>query len=180
MKTILLCVCLFACATLGAARDDKQKDTKPHPDLNGTWTLDNAKSDFGPLRDRPLAKAETTLVVAYHDPELKLTRTRRLNEMQDTSEQVFYTDERGETNPALIGAGDVKSKTKWDGDKIVTRARMERQTPRGNTQIDMTTKWELSSDGKTLTQTFQMSGEFGTQELKQVFHRAAQPATATE
>ena len=176
MKTILLCVCLLACAAVVAARDDKKKESKPHPDLSGTWTLDKSKSDLGPFCDRPIAKADATLVVLHHDPELKLTRTLSLNGQQDVREFTYYTDERGETNPAVIGTGDVKSKTKWDGDKVLTRAKVTRASPRGNFEIDMTEKWQLSSDGQTLTQTTEIGGQFGAEEIKQVYRRAGPAA----
>lgn len=174
MKRIVLCVLLFSLgAVVCAARDDRKKDAKPHPDMTGTWTLDKSKSDFGPFRDRPISKADVKLVVTQRDPELKLTRTLSLNGQQDVREQTYYTDERGETNPPTLGTGEVKSKTKWDGDKVVTRSKMTRETQRGTFEIDTTEKWQLSSDGQTLTVTTEISGQFGSQEIKQVFRRAA-------
>ncbi|MDQ3920181.1 MAG: hypothetical protein M3348_17095 [Acidobacteriota bacterium] len=67
MKAILFCICLLACAAVVAAHGD-EKESKPHPDLSGTWTLDNAKSDFGPFRDRPLAKAKTRTATRSRRP----------------------------------------------------------------------------------------------------------------
>jgi hypothetical protein len=166
-------LCLFTCAAVSAARDDKKKDAKARPDLNGTWTLDKSKSDFGPFRERPIAKADATLVVSQHDPELKVTRTLSLNGQQETKEFTYYADERGETNPASIGGGEVKSKTKWDGDKVLVHSKITRQGQRGDFEIDTTEKWQVSSDGKTLTQTIDISGQFGLQELKLVYHRGA-------
>jgi hypothetical protein len=175
MKRILLCVWLTLCvAGLAAARDDKKKaEAKSHPDLSGTWTLDKSKSDFGPFQNRPIAKADATLVVAHHDPELRLTRTLSLEGQQQSKEFAYYTDERGETNPAAIGGGEVKSKTKWDGDKVVAHASIKRDGPRGSYEIDTTERWQVSGDGKTLTQTTTISGPFGVQEIKLVYRRGA-------
>ncbi|MDT5155811.1 MAG: hypothetical protein QOC99_3107 [Acidobacteriota bacterium] len=176
MKSILACVLLTAClAGVCAARDDKKKDAaKSHPDLSGTWTLDKSKSDFGPFSERPIAKADATLVISEHDPELKITRTLSLNGQQESKEFTYYADERGETNPASIGGGiDVKSKTKWEGDKLVSHAKVTRKGQRGDFDIDTTEKWQVSSDGKTLTQSIEISGPFGMQQLKLVFHRSA-------
>ncbi|MDT5296460.1 MAG: hypothetical protein QOJ76_3340 [Acidobacteriota bacterium] len=175
MKSILLCVCLTLClAGLCAAREDKKKaETKPHPDLSGTWTLDKSKSDFGPFQNRPIAKADATLVVAHHDPELKMTRTLSLNGQQQTQETTYYTDERGETNPATMGGGEVKSKTKWDGDRVVAHATIKREGPRGPSEIDLVEHWQVSGDGKTLTHSTTISGQFGAQEIKLVYRRGA-------
>src|SRR5919112_967603 len=103
MKRVLLTLCLLAACAAGvgaaAARDDK----KAKPDLSGTWELDRSKSDFGLFRDRPISKADSTLVVAHREPELKISRTLRLNGQQELKEFTYYTDERGETNPATVG-----------------------------------------------------------------------------
>jgi hypothetical protein len=176
MKSALLCLCLLlACASPAAARDDKKKEGKPHPDFSGTWELDRSKSDFGLFRDRPLSKADATLVIAHRDPELKITRTLKLNDQQEVKEFSYYTDERGETNPATIGAGEVKSKTKWDGDKVAAHAKMSWPGQGGGAgyELDVMQKWQVSSDGKTLTNTTVITNQMGAQEIKLVYRRAS-------
>ena len=173
MKSILLCLCLaFALAGASAARDDRKK---PHPDLSGTWELDRSKSDFGLFRDRPLARADATLVVAHRDPELKITRTLRLNGQQEVKEFTYYTDGRGETNPAAVGAGEVKSKTKWDGDKVSAHSTMAWPGQGGGAGYEMgvAQKWQVSSDGKTLTNTTVITNQMAAQEIKLVYRRAS-------
>src|SRR4051812_3325448 len=110
---VLLTLCLLSAA---AAGDDKKRS---HPHLSGAWEIDRAKSDFGEFSERPLSKADSTLVIAHSDPELKIKRTLRLNGQEEVKDFTYYTDERGETNPATLGVGEVKSKTKWDGDKVI-------------------------------------------------------------
>ena len=174
MRLILLSLCLAACFAGAAAQDDRKKEAKPHPDLTGTWELDRSKSDFGLFRDRPISKADSTLVVVHHDPELKVTRTLRLNGQQEVKEFTYYTDGRGETNPATIGAGEVKSKTKWDGDKVTAHAKMTwpGQNGAAGVEIDVTQKWQVSSDGKSLTNTTVISNPMGVQEVRLVYRRA--------
>ena len=87
-------------------------------------------------------------------------------------EFTYYTDERGETNQATLGVGEVKSKTKWDGDKVVSEASIERRGQSGPYKLDVTQKWQVSSDGKTLTNTTNISNETGSQQLKLVYRRA--------
>src|SRR3954465_14917035 len=121
LLTALLTFCLLSSA---AAGDDKKKS---HPDFSGTWEIDRTKSDFGEFSERPLSKADSTLVIAHGDPELKIRRTLRINGQEEVKEFTYYTDERGETNPATIGVGEIKSKTKWDGDKVVSEAHAGRK-----------------------------------------------------
>src|SRR5215204_708800 len=175
LKTILLSLCLLACAVGGAAaRNEGKKEGKPRPDLSGTWELDKSKSDFGLFRDRPVSKADSTLIIAHKEPELKITRTLKLNGQQETKEFFYYTDERGETNPATIGAGEVKSKTKWDGDKVSAYAKMTwpGQNGAAGAEMDVTQKWQVSSDGKSLTNTTAFSSvQTGVQYIKLVYRR---------
>ena len=177
MKTthLMLCLLLAACAWAGgaaAARDDKKR---ARPDLSGTWELDRAKSDFGLFRDRPLSKADSTLVVEHKDPELKITRTLRLGGQQETKQFAYYTDGRGETNPATIGAGEVKSKTKWDGERVAAQSKLVWPGRDGSAgaELDVTQRWQVSSDGKTLTNsTVLSSAQTGVQEIRLVYRRA--------
>ena len=171
MKALLLALCLLACA---AAGDDKKKDAKPHRDFSGTWQLDRSKSDFGEWSDKPLAKADSTLVVEHRDPELKVRRTLSLNGQEEVKDFAYYTDERGETNQATLGVGEVKSKTKWDGDKVVSEAQIKRRGQSGPYELNVTQKWQVSSDGKTLTNTTNISNETGAQQIKLVYRRAQQ------
>ena len=175
MKTLLLSLCLFACAAAGAAaaRDDK-KEGKPRPDFSGTWELDKAKSDFGLFRDRPISKADSTLVIAHKEPELKITRTLKLNGQQEVKVFTYYTDGRGEANPATVGAGEVKSKTKWDGEKVSANAKMTwpGQNGAAGAEMDVTQKWQVSSDGKGLTNTTALSSvQTGVQYIKLFYRR---------
>jgi len=172
MKSVLLALCLLlACAAAATARDDKKK---ARPDFSGTWELDRSKSDFGLFRDRPLSRADATLVIAHRDPELKITRTLKLNGQQEVKEFNYYTDERDETNPATVGAGEVKSKTKWEGERVAAHAKMSWPGQGGGpaVELDVTQKWQVSSDGKTLTNTTVITSQMGANEIKLVYRRA--------
>ena len=91
------------------------------------------------------------------------------------NEFTYYTDGRGETNPAAIGGGEVRSKTKWDGDKVAARSKMNWPGQNGGpaVELEVTQKWQVSSDGKTLTNTTAFSSAAtGAQEIKLVYRRA--------
>ena len=170
LLTTLLCLCLLACAA-AAAGDDKKKEE--HPDLSGTWTLDRSKSDFGLFSDRPIGRAEMTVVVEHREPELKITRTMRVNGHEETRALAYYTDGRGEANPGLFGVSEIKSKTAWEGERVVARATLKRKGPHGDADLELTEKWYVSGDGKTLTQTNVIRGEFGESAVKLVYRRGA-------
>ena len=179
MKTLLLTLCLLAaCAAAGggaaSARDDRKE--KARPDFSGTWELDRSKSNFGLFRDRPVSKADSTLVITHRDPELKIERTLKLNGQQETKQFAYYTDGRGETNPATIGAGEVKSKTKWDGERVAAQSKLKWPGRDGaaGPELDLTQRWQVSSDGKTLTNsTVISSAQTGVQEIRLVYRRAS-------
>ena len=154
-----------------AAQDGKAKPTAARPNFSGNWVLDHKKSSLGPL-DRSLANAEVTLVIAYKDPELKITRNANVGGRPVSQILTYYSDGRGETNPPPFGAADIKTKTKWDKTKLVSNASTSVQV-RGETAfIDTTEKRELSADGNTLTITLSISSPRGVEIIKQVYTRA--------
>jgi hypothetical protein len=169
MKALPLALCLLAACAVAAAGGDRKK---AHPDFSGTWRIDRSKSDYGEWSDKPLAKADSTLVVEHRDPELKIKSTLSLDGREEVRDFAYYTDGRGETNQATLGAGQVESKTKWDGDKVVSEGHVKRRGQGGTYELTVTQRWQVSSDGKTLTNTTSFSNEAGAQQLKLVYRRA--------
>jgi hypothetical protein len=150
---------------------DKAKSEAAKPDFSGTWSRDNAKSSG---LQGALADAALTMVIVHHDPELKISRSIKFNDQERSQELAYYTDHRGETNPATFGRGDLKSKTKWDKNKIESRASWSTMSRAGEpSDFDLTEKWELTADGKTLTDTVEISSGRGVRTLKQVFNRVS-------
>ena len=174
LNRTLLSACVCLCLSASAAAGGGVKgEGKSRPNLSGTWELDRAKSDFGLFADRPLSKADSTLVVTHRDPELKIVRTLRLNGREEKKEFTYYTDERGETNQAAFGAGELKSKTKWEGDKVSAHAKTTWPARDGRPAVELETTqgWQVSSDGKTLTQTTRIVNDKVTEEIRLVYRR---------
>jgi hypothetical protein len=160
----LLIICSLSCAPVAA-----QKGL----DLSGTWALDRAKSDFGPFADSPVVRAEVTLVVAHEGPELKVSRRETREGQTRTTELAYYTDGRGEMNPSTLGRIGVKSTTKVEGNKVVATSTLTRKGADGKTStLETTDTWQLSADGRVLTQTTSISYGGGVQRVKQVYRRA--------
>ncbi len=164
LKDLVKAFCLVltsALLTSPAPAQGKQRTTKSKPVLTGTWLLDRAKSNVGP----PLAP-DQPLKIVHHDPELRIPHLIQSNGQSTEKDFVYYTDGRSETNPTItfLSTGtdmnrpgtdkDVtKSKTKWEGDKLVTRSTLRSVAGGRPLEFDIIDEWKLSRDGKALTQT---------------------------
>ena len=115
------------------------------PNFSGTWTLDVAKSDFGPAPPPD----SVVMVVDHKEPTIKTTTTQKGAQGDATNESTLTTDGKENVNKlrAMGGEQDVRSTTKWNGKKLATARTLEIQ---GMT-ISMNDAWELSDDGKVMT-----------------------------
>jgi len=173
MKRVIVLLCVLSLAAWCWAQDSKSKASAARPDFSGNWVLDHSRSSLGAL-ERMLANAEITLVITHKEPELKISRKASVNGREQAQILTYYSDGRGETNPAVIGSTETKTRTKWDKTKLVSDASTSLNTPRGDTiHIDTSERRELSTDGNTLTITVSISGTpQGPQVIKQVYGRA--------
>lgn len=132
------------------------------PDLSGSWLLDSKKSNSAGLTSKP----DLPVKISHHDPEFRVTLSSELNGQTVERDFVYFTDGRGETNPATsfltteprANPGDLqkqvtKSKSKWSGDKIVTRSQLRATIAGTFVEFEQVDEWKLSSDGKVLSQT---------------------------
>ena len=122
-----------------------------------------------------MANAVVTLTITHKEPGLKITRKVSVGDQQQAQELSYFNDGRGETNPAAFGNTNVKTKTKWDGTKIVSKGTIT-IIPRSTSEpiyIDLVEKRELSADGKTLVINLFISNPAGNEVIKQVFNRAS-------
>ncbi|HWP55369.1 MAG TPA: hypothetical protein VN476_14670 [Pyrinomonadaceae bacterium] len=145
-----------ACAAIIYGQGNK---LHPKPDLSGTWALDRSRSNLVNS-----SSAYDEIKISHHDPELKIVRTMHINGQPEQRELTYYTDGRGETNPTIIWLSadpdpksphpaETKSKTKWSGERIVTRTTLRLMAGTHVIEEDVVDEWKLSADGKTLTQT---------------------------
>jgi hypothetical protein len=161
MKTFVsICALISLCFVIASAQG-KQKTVKAKPNFTGKWLLDRAKSNVGSS-----VSPEQPIKIVHHDPELRITHMANRDGQIVAVKVVYYTDGRGETNPAtsFVSAGtdmdpqrhdkDVtKSKTTWSGNKLVTRSTLSNSTGGRLLEFEVIDEWKLSTDGKTLTQT---------------------------
>ena len=144
--------------------------------------INKSKSDFGRAANTPMAKADVVMTVTMNEQEFHITRNMSFNGQERSGDWTYYTDGRGESNPMLLrSTQQLKTKTKWSGSKIVAKAAFSETSEGEDMNIDIEEKWELSSDGKTLTDTFSMSGSGGgMRAIKLVYTRPPAQSTDTQ
>lgn len=156
----LIVIPFFLCAT--AAAQNAKSPTKP--DFSGTWLLDTKKSNTNALTTRP----DLPMTISHQDPEFKMVISSESGGQITKHEFVYFTDGRGEMNEATsvitsdpsgfkpedLRNKKTESKTKWSGNKVVTRSRYKLNVPGGSfVEFEQVDEWKLSDDGKVLTHT---------------------------
>ena len=129
------------------------------PNFSGTWSLDAAKSDFGPIP----GPESIVMVIDHKEPALKVTVTQKGPQGETTNDSTYTTDGKDNMNKMRSPAGDqdVKSTTKWNGKILATTRTIEAQ----GMSIGIDDAWELSADGKVMTINRQLKtpqGDFST------------------
>lgn len=161
---------------------------KAPPDLSGTWQLEKSKGNYVKYSGlKP--EADLILIIFHADPEIKVTRKSLWRGEERIQELIYYSDERGERGSTFINGLEGKSRSRWDGNKFVTRfTATSKNIGRGGVNFDVIQEWKLSDDGKTLTQTewakqtsvpgklssditYEILKHMGPTEIKRVFKR---------
>jgi len=121
------------------------------PNFSGTWTLDLARSDFGPLPP-PQGRVE---VIDHQEPKLVIRRTTT-NAGSDVQTTLTYVVD-GQPHPNTAGGAPVSSVLRWEAGTLVVTSQLT--TPQGD--VTITDRMTLSTDGRTLTQrrTMSLGGE---------------------
>lgn len=135
-----------------------QSNTTAAADLSGVWELDAARSGIAKSKN----SSPEQIKITHHDPQLTIRRMVKGDGVQEEREFTYYTDGRGETNPAkwlVTDSGleswrpsEIESTTIWDKDKVVTRSVEMSIGGAAVFKADVSDEWRLSSDGKTLTE----------------------------
>src|SRR5436190_10565035 len=109
MRKILFTLFLTAvCAWVAQAQD------KPRPNLDGKWIVDLAKSE---RTSNFFEDSEVWVTIEQHEPEIRMTR--KFESITPAVPLVYYTDGRDASSVSPGSTSTVKTKAKWDGDKLV-------------------------------------------------------------
>jgi hypothetical protein len=133
--------------------------TPGKPNFTGEWQMDSARSDFGKF---PVPTAILRKIV-QNGPDLTIDTTQRASSGEQTA-RVHYRTDGGETTNRLA-SGPAASHAFWDGETLVIRTTMK---GKGDIDVLMEERRELSADGKTLTTTSHIETSKGSTDLKLV------------
>ncbi|HEX8747976.1 MAG TPA: hypothetical protein VF717_12310 [Pyrinomonadaceae bacterium] len=138
-------------------------------DFSGTWTLDKSKSE-----GLPPAIKDQVLVVKQDGDKLNID-SKLTTETGEQSTTDVYTLDGKPADFTQKGPGGAEGKgkrtAKWstDGNGLDVKEAVTFETPNGELALDVTRKWTLSADGKTLTVELNIASAMGTQQMKRVF-----------
>ena len=93
------------------------------PNFSGTWQLDPAKSEFGPMP--PPTSMVTT--IEHKDPKVVIKSAQKSDQGDVVNERTITTDGKPNINKlkTQMGDQDVTSTTNWSGNQLVTEFKME-------------------------------------------------------
>ena len=133
--------------------------TPQRPNFSGRWRMVKDQSDFGKFG----APDMIVRVVDHHDPTMNV-HTVQTKGKSTTSADVSYFTNGDETTNNLSGR-DAISKCFWDDNTLVVRTETKNSK---NEETQIIDRWDLSSDGKTLTIASHVETTQGSADLKLV------------
>lgn len=131
------------------------------PNYSGTWKLNVAKSDFGPIP----APDSRTDVIEHNDPILKVSTAQEGAQGKQEYTLNMTTDGKEMINNP--GGLEVKSIGGWEANNLVVNVKLKFQ----DNDVEAKTTWLLSADGKTMTQNQHLTTAMGELDQKMVFEK---------
>ena len=132
------------------------------PNFSGEWKIDAGQSDFG---DMPVPDS-VVMIVEHSGPKLINRQTQTGGAQGDLEVELMYMTDGTESKNTVRGSA-MTSNGKWSGDalKIDTKIVWE------GTAVSIVEIWKLTSGGKILELTRNVSSEHGDSTMKLVFAR---------
>jgi hypothetical protein len=131
------------------------------PNYSGTWKLNVAKSDFGPI---PGPDTRTD-VIEHNDPTLKVSTSQ--DGAQGKQEYTLNMTTDGKEAINRPGGLEVKSIGGWEANNLVINVKLKFQ----DNDVEAKTTWLLSEDGKTMTQNQHLTTAMGELDQKMIFEK---------
>lgn len=153
-------------------------------DYSGTWVLNRDQSDLGNQAGgrgggrggrgggrggrggMNLAGGAAKLVITQNGDTIQVVQEGG----QGRNRTLEFTP-GAEAKKVETPRGPAQVKTSWEGSVLVVHQTQDVETPRGNMTIEQDQRWELSSDGKTLTQKVTIKTPRRNIERKLVYER---------
>lgn len=132
------------------------------PNLSGTWKLNVAKSDFGPIPG-PTSQTDT---IEHNDPLFKVHTVQSGGPQGDQDMTLSFTTDGKEVTNSIQG-NDIKTITLWEGGNLTATSKLKIQ----DQDIGIKGVYVLSPDGKTLTENVHFTSPMGEGDQKLVFDK---------
>ena len=136
------------------------------PDFTGTWVLDKDRSFSNP------PGLEQTLTIVQSGDQIKLESKQKTAQGERVINETYSLDgKEAEFTPAG-SQPDAKGKriaNRLPDGRIVINDKITSTTPKGPVNQEVTRKWTLSPDGRTLTIDYYIDDQRGSFESKRVF-----------
>lgn len=137
--------------------------------FSGTWILDKSKSE-----GLPAALKDQTLTVVQTDDKISVEAKLVLEDGdQNVSDHFIVDGKTVDFTPkgpnGMEGKGKRTAKWSADGNSIDVSENSTFETPSGPVDVQVTRKWTLSADGKTLRIDRTVISPMGTQQINSVF-----------
>ena len=130
------------------------------PDFSGRWEMNPAKSTSG----RMPAPNRLVEVIEHKESSLVISNTTEDARGTITSYMKLTIDNRENIN--VINGNEFRSKTRWEGDKLITQVT-------GDRGLSMTEVRSLSADGKTQMVEMYMGEVRGDPQIRRLLERKA-------
>ena len=130
------------------------------PNFSGTWKLNVAKSDFGPM---PGPESRTD-IIEHSDPSLKVSVKEDGPQGKRDYTLIMSTDGKENVNNPGI---EIKSTSAVEGSTLVMNRKLKFQEQ----DIAIKEVWTLSDDGKTLTTNSHVISPMGELDQKYVYEK---------
>ena len=147
------------------------------PDFSGSWTVDTSRSEMpqmggmgsGGRMGGAMGGGMANMSITIKQTADALTIEQKMGEMSRTI--TYKLDGSESVNQGMRG-GEVKSTSKWDGDKLVTESTQTVTGPNGEMTIKSKEVRSLDADGAMVVETTRETPR-GTNTSKLVFKKAA-------
>jgi hypothetical protein len=120
---------------------------------------------------------DSLLVIGHTDSALKVTHKSSSSEGGGEYTEIFLLDGTESVNPGFSGGGEMRSRTSWDNNKLVTLG-TQQMSRSASAASDVVIKQEfsLSKDGKTLTFKTSRTANGRSASLEETFDRQTDAA----
>jgi len=150
MSRIFCAIILIVVLSFISPAQKSKEQVTDKPDFTGVWEIEN--KDSNPVKNH-------TLIINQLGDELNLAESYEIKGKIITNKTTLYLDQRGERNLRLVPGADVaievKSKTSWKKDKLITKSTFSSPVMIGAGRYmavyNETQTYSLSKDGNSLT-----------------------------